>query len=263
LKKQWFATGIGALLALVLYFGISNKPPKKSVYTVLSEKLIDSLDLPEEEQIIIWQKKLKNASAQEKPEVLTELANLWKQAGYASIAGDYLRQKADYAPDYEIYFEAGNTLFSSLQADTSRQMRMNVVYGARYCYEKALELNPANLEAKISLGTLLVQGTSNPMEGVQLLKEVETEDPGNIAANILLGEFSMMSGQFDKAAERFQTVLEKDSLNLQARYGLAECYIVMNDTVLAIRTLEEVIPFMQDTILVNRINQNINSLKNN
>src|SRR5690606_156491 len=47
----------------------------------------------------------------------------------------------------------------------------------------------------------------NPMQGIQMLLAVVKEDPKNLDANMNLGLFSMKSRQFDKAVDRFKTVL--------------------------------------------------------
>lgn len=255
--------GAGVVLVLIFVLAFTNKPPKVTVYNELSEKLIDSLQIPGEEKIISLQKDLKKSSGAAKAILCNELAKSWIDAGYYHIGGDYLRQKAEADPTYENYMSAGNVLFESLEQDTAQQMRLNVVYGSRYCFEKALEIKPADMDAMIGLATVLVQGTSNPMEGIMMLREIDAAEPGNGKVNMVLGNFSMMSRQFDKAIERFQTVLEKDSLNLQARYLMAQSYLALNDTVAAINTLENGITLVQDTAMQNRIRQDINSLKNN
>lgn len=114
--------------------------------------------------------------------------------------------------------EAGQILFNALSTDTTENMQVNLVYSSRYCYEKAIELKPGDADAQIGLATVLVQGTNEPMKGIVMLREVVAKDPLNINANIELGRFSMMSGQYDKAIERFNAVLQKDSLHLQSRY---------------------------------------------
>lgn len=252
---------LGCILVGVLFFAFSNKPPKISAFDVFREELLDSLDLSNEEKIISFQKQLNRTSADEKNEILVELAHQWEHAGYLSIAGDYLRQHADRAPSYEGYMQAGDMLFKALTTDTAETMQVNLVYGARYCYEKAMEIRPGDTDAQIGLATVLVQGTNEPMKGILMLREIVSKDPGNIKANMELGKFSMMSGQYDKAIERFAAVLQKDSLHLQSRYFLAEGYLGLKDTSNAINTLEEIIEIEKDTMVQSRIQLYINYLK--
>src|SRR5690606_23405365 len=70
-------------------------------------------------------------------------------------------------------------------------------------------LDNKNLSAKTGLGSALVTGTSNPMQGIALLREVVEADPKNVEANKALGLFSLQSQQFDKAIDRFKTVVEQ------------------------------------------------------
>lgn len=262
MKKQFLLLAAGVVLVLIFFFGFSNKPPKKSVYAELSEKLIDSLDLNSEAEIVSLTKDLSHVSDAGKITTLDALARAWYAAGYPTIGADYLRQLADLQPSFDNYMMAGKGLFESLQMDTTQQMRMNLVYGARYCFENALALEPENTDAKISLANVLVQGTSQPMEGIKILREIEASDPGNVKVNQALGEFSLMSGQYDKAIERFSVVLQKDSLNLRSRYLLAEAYLGLQDTANAIGVLEETILMVDDSVIVSNIRRDITNLKN-
>jgi hypothetical protein len=75
-------------------------------------------------------------------------------------------------------------------------------------------LNPA-LEAgqgdpdilKCALGDCYVNTTSPPMKGVNMLKDVIAKDSTNEQALQLLAEFSLKSGQTEKAIERYKTLV--------------------------------------------------------
>ncbi|MBK7682250.1 MAG: tetratricopeptide repeat protein [Bacteroidetes bacterium] len=75
-------------------------------------------------------------------------------------------------------------------------------------YQKVLELNPNNLNAKTDLGACYADGTSEPMKGIMLLRDVVAADPNHEMAQYNLGMLSVKSGQLDKAIERFQKVPE-------------------------------------------------------
>lgn len=74
--------------------------------------------------------------------------------------------------------------------------------------------------SKIERAVQLVQG-DNPMEGIMLLREVLEEDSTNVEAHFYLGLFSVQSGQYDKARSRFETVLRYEPENLEAHWQLA------------------------------------------
>jgi len=104
--------------------------------------------------------------------------------------------------------KAGNsyrTAYTNLQDSTLAQA---LTQNAIRSYEAALKLNAASLEAKTGLGAAMVSGTNNPMAGIALLHEVVQADPKNVEANKTLGLFSLQSRQFDKAIDRFKTVIE-------------------------------------------------------
>jgi cytochrome c-type biogenesis protein CcmH/NrfG len=155
---------------------------------------------------------------------------------------------------------AGQTFFEALPTDTSQTMQVNLVYGARYCFEQALAIDSTYLDARIGLAQVFVQGTNEPMKGIMMLRELDAQYPGNVSVNMELGRFSIMSGQYDKAIERFNSVLQKDSLHLQARFLLAESYMALGDTVQAVKTLEKTIGLTGDPVMDDQVRQYIESL---
>ena len=61
------------------------------------------------------------------------------------------------------------------------------------------------------------------MQGIALLREVVAQDPNNINANLNLGLFSMKSGQFDKAVQRFKIIIAHKP-DFESYFYLAETY---------------------------------------
>ncbi len=260
MKKTLLAIGAALLLVLIIFFGFSNKPPKISAYDELREKLVDSLQYPNGTSLIEMHEDMLNAKGNTKAALLEQLSDEWVKLGQPSIAADYLRQMADADPSFENYMRAGSALSSLIDFESDDQIRVNVVYGARYCYEEALKFEPGNIDARIGLAAVLV-GSTTPMEGIMMLRQIDDEHPGNVKANLELGKFSVMSGQYDKAIERFNIVLQKDSLNLQALYLLAQSYLGKQDTSAAIQTLEKTKTLTSDSLILNQIRQEINNLK--
>jgi len=260
LKNRIIALVAAILLTGGIYFIFSNKPPKVSVFDELREKLVDSLQYPNGPGLLDLHHDMLKADGQAKSALLEELSNEWLELGQPSIAADYLRQLADAEPGYESYMRAGSALASLIDFEPNDQVRVNVVYGARYCFEKALEHKPGDIDARVGLASVLV-GSNSPMEGITMLRQIESENPGNVKVNLELGKFSVMSGQFDKAIERFGAVLQKDSLNLQAQYMMAQAYLGMKDTVGAIRTLEKAKSLTTDSLIVGQVQREINNLK--
>ena len=85
---------------------------------------------------------------------------------------------------------------------------------------------PTNeLDAKVNEAVAIIQsGNGAPMQAIGLLREVITLDSNHVGALYWLGEFSMMSGQYARAIERFEKlmVLEPDSTEFCIK--LAQAY---------------------------------------
>ncbi len=64
-----------------------------------------------------------------------------------------------------------------------------------------------------------------PMKGIGILKEVLNVDSNNVDALTNLGYFSIQSAQYEKAIERFETVLRIDPKNAEAFLYLTDVYV--------------------------------------
>ena len=66
--------------------------------------------------------------------------------------------------------------------------------------------------------------SANPMQGINLLREVIATDPQNQEALYQLGILAMQSGQYDKAVGRFNQILAKHPDDTKARFYLGLAY---------------------------------------
>jgi len=94
---------------------------------------------------------------------------------------------------------------------------------ARLYYEKALDVNAKNLDTKSKLAMTYVT-TSTPMKGISLLREVVKEDPTNETALFNLGYLSMQSGQYEKAADRFEALIKVNPAHASGTFYLGLSY---------------------------------------
>lgn len=118
-------------------------------------------------------------------------------------------------------------------------------------------------EAKIERAKAMVQNGSNPMEGIMLLREVLEEDPGNTEAHYQLGLFSMQSGQWDKAVERFETVVsKKDPTYNDALFYLGQAYASTGQHEKAISVFNQYKQTSADTAVTNAVDRMIKELSN-
>ena len=149
------------------------------------------------------------ASGEDKIKLLQQLADKWDDVAKPAPQAFVYEEMAKVSPKFEYWLKAGNAYraaYTNLQDSTLAQaLNQNAIHA----YEAALKANSSSLDAKTGLGAAMVSGTNNPMAGIALLREVVTADPKNLEANKTLGLFSLQSRQFDKAIERFKTVIDQ------------------------------------------------------
>lgn len=134
------------------------------------------------------------------------------------------------------------------------------------------QLNQSPLDLKVEQAIEMVQTSGMPMKGIGLLKEVLEEDPQHKEAIWQLGMFSMQSGQYEKAVERFSSLSaiindETNKENIGPLFELSKAYIALGDNENAISTLSKLELLVEDETLKQDINARKeelnNELKNN
>lgn len=84
----------------------------------------------------------------------------------------------------------------------------------------------------------LVNGP-NPMEGITILRELIAKDSTNVDAQYWLGVFSVKSGQYDKAIERFNRVIQYNPQYLAAYIDMGGLYMEMDSAQKALFYFQE------------------------
>lgn len=123
---------------------------------------------------------------------------------------------------------AANLFFEDLQTVQEAPLRSWEADQAKDLYNKVLTLDPADDSAKVSLGSCYIFGGSGSpqetMQGILKIREVAQRDTANTYAQYMLGLAGIVSGQTDKAIDRFQAVLRHDPDNLDVQMRLADLY---------------------------------------
>ena len=137
---------------------------------------------------------------------------------------------------------AAHLFLDNLMTEGQPAMQYWLASNSKVLFEKAIIINPANDSSKIGLGACFLFGniSDNPMQGILPIKEIAQKDPGNIYAQMILGLGGKRSGQFDKAIERFNLVVQKQPENIEALFNLAECYEEKGDKINAVKWYEAV-----------------------
>ncbi|MBK1440602.1 tetratricopeptide repeat protein [Parapedobacter sp. ISTM3] len=202
---------------------------------------------------------LPSASGPEKIDLLQQLATKWDDVNRPAPLGFVYEELATLDNQLTYWLKAGDAYraaYTNLQ-DTATVAVLNG--RAIQAYEKALELDAANLDAKTGLGSAYVSGTANPMAGIALLQEVVKSDPDHLEANKSLGLFSMQSRQFDRAIDRFKTVVSIQP-DAESYFYLATSYENIGLKREAIAAFEKSRDLAADPTLTQFINRKIDEL---
>jgi len=193
--------------------------------------------------------------------VFIRLSKVWDRAGQPQVAAYYNAKAAKLENSEKKLTFAGQIFLQLMENEGSPQVQAADAGEAVSCLEQSLKIDPDNEDTKLALATAYIEGTGEPMRGVQIVLAITREKPDDIPANMLLGRMSIQSGQFDKAVGRFETVLKKEPDNKEATYFLAQAYEGKGDKKKAIELLEKCKKIVNDPAFSKDVDQKINSLK--
>lgn len=260
MRTSHYITIIAAagLIAVLYFFGNTTPPEKPSEqptakteaadhdhaaedrFSIQSELDSAKAKLPEHAatELAELEEKASNSSDIEKAKMYNDMAQLWLQHRNMPIAAHYYSEKAKLENSEKSLNFAGRFNLDLFYATQSHAMQDWALQNAISNFEQSLKLNPNSDTVKMALASCYIDGTSQPMQGIQLLLGIVKEEPDNIAANLMLGQLSIRSGQMDKAKERFDKVLDLEPENTEALYFLAEVYRSKGNKEKAIELLE-------------------------
>ena len=100
--------------------------------------------------------------------------------------------------------------------------------------------SPVADSVKIQQAIELVNGPQ-PMQGIQMLLSMVEENPKNVEAHFVLGEFAIRSGQMEKAVARFNTIIDLQPQNTLAYIYKGEALMQMDSLPAALATFKSAI----------------------
>jgi len=190
-----------------------------------------------------------------------QLSKVWEHGKQPLVAAYYGAKAAKLDNSEKKLTFAGQFFLQLMENEGAGPVQAWEAGEAVSCLEQSLKIDPDNEETKLALATGYIEGTGEPMRGVQILLAITREKPDDIPANMLLGRMSVQSGQFDKAVGRFETVLKQEPENKEALYFMAQAWEGKGDKKKAIEYLEKCKKVVNDPGFSKDIDQKINSLK--
>lgn len=261
-KGHYIALIAAVALTAALYWGVNTVPPKKpggqqqpasthddgAQHMAAAPASVDSIltagksalhDHAVEEIDALLAKADKATDKSQKSTIYKEVAQIWQQHKQLPQAAYYYTEAAKLENSEKSLNFAARLNSELLRSAESASVRAWAAQQAIAAFEQSLELNRDNDTVKMALAAAYVDGTSQPMQGIQLLLGITREQPNHIQANLMLGQLAIRSGQMDKAQERFEKVLSIEPENTEALYFLAEVYKSKGNKQKAIELLEE------------------------
>ncbi|MEP7263965.1 MAG: hypothetical protein ABI772_05695 [Bacteroidota bacterium] len=268
---RYLLVGIALLLSAGLYFAPSqiNSAPvvKAGTAPKVEEMSMESLgetakqSLKDEQKGYISALEGRLAADSSQTFLLDSLGKAWDEAQIPALSAWYYEKKAQKYPTEENYLSAAYRYFDAFKIAGDNMLKTQLVNKAISSYLKVLEINPKNLNAKTDLGVCYAEGTDQPMKGILMLRDVVKEDPKHEMAQLNLGFLSVKSGQFDKAIDRFTTVMNINKSRTDVFYYLGHTYYESGKKDSALYWLEKFKNESDDYRLVQQAEQIIVQLK--
>ncbi len=192
---------------------------------------------------------------------MANLARTWDSLNFRLVSAFYLTKIAVRINDENTWFKAGLKYYEFAATCQDTAMQIYASKQAIIAFEKVVALNENNIEAKNALAICYIQNDIDMMKGVQLLKDVTRRDSFNIDANYTLGMLSMRSGQVDKAAQRFETLVKIQPLNAEFHYYLGQAYSQLGKKQEAINAFQTFKSLVHEDEAKKNIDVTINNLK--
>lgn len=191
------------------------------------------------------------------------MSDFWKDSARSFLPFIYYYgEKAKLENSEKSLNFAAHSMLEELRGVSDPGLRVWMANEANDLFTRSLKLNPDNDSTVIGQGSTFFFGVSGaPMEGIMKIRAIAEKDPNNVFAQFMLGFGGMVSGQNDKAIERFLKVIQLDPKNSEAIFLLAELYERAGDKKKAVEWYEQGKKFVENPELMKALEEKIKSLK--
>jgi hypothetical protein len=172
-----------------------------------------------------------NNDPKAKAAALKTVSAAWHDEKREDIAAFYAEQVAEAEATDAAWSIAGANYFLALRQSQDQTIRDFCTQHAVLAFQNAASLNPQQLEHRINLALCYTENPSkdNPMQGILLLRELDTQNPDNVAVNYQLARLAVRTQQWERAKPRLEKILAKEPKNQKAICLAAEVFANLND----------------------------------
>lgn len=268
LKSPYFIVALFALTGVAVYLFLPTTKEKSSVpvSSEMAAAVKEPQDFDFEEYLgkvnaTVNEDSLQRLSQWLSNETYDELTAFYHQRGESVVEAYYTELAARKMNNVAQMEHAGDLFEATSAISNSEEMKTFLINKAVAAYETALASDTTNLPLKMKLaGTYIEQGT-NPMQGIGILLDIVKKDPNNADAQLMLGKFAMMSGQFEKAIQRLEKVIYLRPRSNDVLFLLAIAHENNGNKQKALELLEQCKKQEQNPDLKREIDSYINRLK--
>jgi hypothetical protein len=238
----------------------SESKPAETVASIESFITMATKSLKPEEKST-YDALLASAKSSKVETAYVPVVEFWDKQKRPDFASYFVEQIAERKQTSLAYVKAGDRYYYSVRFIKDNNEIPALYQSAIRCYEKAIEKDAKNVDAKIQLAACFVEDGKDPMKGIGLLREVEKTDSNNVKLQLTFAFFSVKSQQWDKAIKRFNKVLEIDPLYIEAYLHLADAYEQQGQTNKTIEMLEKYASVTDDAMAKKEVLKYIEQLK--
>lgn len=235
-KGPTIAVFVSLVFFGILYFGLSNVAPTRKAIdqtrqatgtvsdaNTLIEEVKQLMSPAQLEQL----RQLTDATVDtSNTEALKKLSSWWVSIGKPEIAGLVAKEVALKEQTAGAWSIAGASLHMGINHEkASAKARTFCAEEAKKAFENAISLEPENAEHRINLALVYADAPSeNPMQAVQMLRDLEAKYPENPAVYNALGRLAIKTNQWDRALQRLEKAFSLDPKNKNTICLLAIAY---------------------------------------
>jgi len=180
------------------------------------------------------------------------IGSLYASSGKYDSAAYYYESAALKTPTNQRWEKAGNAYYEAYGFAMNEEKISYLAGKTRENLNKVIASNPDRLDLKTKVAMTYVS-SPNPMQGITLLREILEEDPANESALFNMGVLSMQSGQYKRAAERFEELVSHHPDHIQGQFYLAVSYFESKQNNKAKKQFELVRNMTKDPMILNSV----------
>ena len=187
------------------------------------------------------------------------LASLYATASKFDSAAWFAEEASKFFNTTESWIKAGDYYYQAYTFALDQAKQNQLADKAREFFKKVLDANPKNLEVKTKLAMTYL--STNPMQGVMMLREVLAADPKNELALLNMGMLSIQSGQHQRAVERLEELVEINPNHAQGQLLLGIALMNLGEKARAKQQFEKVKEINTDPAVQATVDSYLQDLK--